>query len=261
LLEVRSLVRCVVSKLRFLNFIQQPVNTLGPWTFYRVVSRLKGADMKTDSELKKDVLTELAWDPVVPEAHVGVAVDTGVVTLYGHLDTYEQKVAAKRAAERVTGVRAIALELEVVPRADHERSDTGIAGAIDNALDWSTLVPRDQIHVAVEHGWVTLTGEVNWNYQRRVVERLIRPLKGVVGITDSMRLKPRALPDDLNNRIKEAFSRQAMREAKRIEVEVNGHTVTLRGQVHSWADRNAAEGVTWSAPGVTRVNNKLVVSA
>jgi osmotically-inducible protein OsmY len=215
--------------------------------------------MRTDSELKRDVLTELAWDPQVPEAHVGVAADGGVVTLYGHLDTYEQKVAAKRAAERVSGVRTVALELDVVPLRSHARSDPEIAHAIDNALAWSTLVPGDRIQPTVEKGWVTLNGELDWHYQRRVVERLVRPLKGVVGITDSMRLKPRTSPADLAGVIQAAFSRQAEREARHITVEVSGHAVTLRGRVHSWADRNAAEGVAWSAPGVTRVNNKLVV--
>jgi osmotically-inducible protein OsmY len=121
------------------------------------------------------------------------------------------------------------------------------------------LVAGEQVQPTVEKGWVTLNGELDWHYQRRVVERLVRPLKGVVGITDSMRLKPRNSPAALTALIQAAFSRQAEREAKHIDVEVSGHTVTLRGRVHSWADRNAAEGVAWSAPGVTRVNNKLVV--
>lgn len=217
--------------------------------------------MKTDSELKRDVLAELSWDPLVPESRVGVAVDNGVVTLTGHLDSYAEKVATKRATQRVGGVKAIALELEVIPVGTHQRSDTEIAAAIEHVLGWSTSVPQGRVRVVVEKGWVTLSGELDWNFQRRSVERLIRPLKGVIGITDDIRLKAMAVPSNLSSRITDALTRQATREAKRIEIEVDGSVVTLRGHVHSWAERTAAEGVTWSAPGVSRVNNQLVVDA
>jgi osmotically-inducible protein OsmY len=215
--------------------------------------------MKTDSEIKKDVLSELLWDPLVTETKVGVTVNEGVVTLTGHLDTYAEKVAAKRAAERVSGVKAIAVELDVIPVGSHQRSDTEIALAVEHALGWNTSVPQDRVKVAVEKGWVTLTGDLDWNFQRRAVERMVRPLKGVVGITDNIQLKTLPIPLKLQERIQEALTRQAMREARRIEVSVEGSEVTLRGQVHSWAERNAAEGATWSAPGVVRVNNQLTV--
>lgn len=217
--------------------------------------------MKTDSELKRDVLAELSWDPLVPESRVGVAVDSGVVTLTGHLDSYAEKVATMRATQRVGGVKAIALELEVIPVGTHQRSDTEIAAAIEHVLGWSTSAPQGRVRVVVEKGWVTLSGELDWNFQRRSVERLIRSLQGVVGITDDIRLKATAAPSNLSSRITDALTRQAMREAKRIEIEVDGSVVTLRGHVHSWAERAAAEGVTWSAPGVSRVNNQLVVDA
>ena len=217
--------------------------------------------MKTDTDLRTDVLTELSWDPLVPETRVGVTVAEGVVTLTGHLDTYAEKVAAKRAAERVGGVKAIAVEIDVVPIGAHRRSDTEIAAAIEHALSWNTAVPQDRIKVTVENGWVTLSGEVDWNFQRRSVERLIRPLKGVVGISDNIQLKPLAIPANLANRIQEALTRQAIREAKRIAVSVDGGVVTLRGHVHSWAERSAAEGATWSAPGVSKVNNQVTVEA
>lgn len=217
--------------------------------------------MKTDSELKRDVLAELSWDPLVPESRVGVAVDDGVVTLTGHLDSYAEKVATMRAAQRVGGVKAIALELEVIPVGAHQRSDTEIAAAIEHVLGWSTSAPQGRVRVVVEKGWVTLSGELDWNFQRRSVERLIRSLQGVIGITDDIRLKATAAPSNLSSRITDALTRQAMREAKRIEIEVDGSVVTLRGHVHSWAERAAAEGVTWSAPGVSRVNNQLVVDA
>lgn len=217
--------------------------------------------MKTDSEIKKDVLSELLWDPLVAETKVGVTVNEGVVTLTGHLDTYAEKVAAKRAAERVSGVKAIAVEIDVIPVGSHQRSDTEIALAVEHALGWNTSVPQDRVKLTVEKGWVTLAGDLDWNFQRRAVERMVRPLKGVVGITDNIQLKTLPIPLKLQERIQEALTRQAMREARRIEVSVEGSEVTLRGQVHSWAERNAAEGATWSAPGVVRVNNQLTVEA
>lgn len=217
--------------------------------------------MKTDSDLKHDILTELAWDPVVPEAKVGVAVSDGVVTLSGHLDTYAEKIATQRAVERVSGVQAIALEIDVVPQGVHKRSDTEIAMAAEQALGWNTSVPKDRVKVAVEKGWVTLSGELDWNFQRGAVERMIRPLKGVLGITDNITLKSLPIPANLSARIQDALTRQASREARRIEIAVDGSVVTLRGHVHSWAERNAAEGATWSAPGVSRVDNQLTVRA
>ena len=217
--------------------------------------------MKTDSELKNDVLSELQWDPLVPETKIGVTVNEGVVTLTGHVDTYAEKVAAKRAAERVSGVKALAIEIDVIPAGIHQRSDTEIALAAEHALSWSTSVPQDRVKVTVEKGWVTLKGDLDWNFQRRAVERMVRPLKGVVGVTDNIMLKTLPVPLKLRERIQDALTRQVMREARRIEVLVEGSEVTLRGHVHSWAERNAAEGASWSAPGVTRVNNQLQVEA
>ncbi len=217
--------------------------------------------MKTDAELKKDVLAELLWDPLVSDTKVGVTVKDGVVTLTGHLDTYAEKVAAKRAAERVSGVKAIAVEIEVIPVGSHQRSDTEIALAVEHALSWNTSVPQDRVKVAVEKGWVTLMGDLDWNFQRRAVERMVRPLKGVVGITDNIQLKTLPLPIKLRERIHDALTRQAIREARRIDVLVEGAEVTLRGQVHSWAEKNAVEGAAWSAPGVVSVNNQLTVEA
>ena len=217
--------------------------------------------MKTDSDLKKDVLTELSWDPLVPEARVGVAVNDGVVTLTGHLDTYAEKVAARRAVERVSGVKAIAVEVDVVPMGIHQRSDTEIATAVEHALGWNTSVPPDRLKVTVEKGWVTLSGELDWNFQRHAVERMVRPLKGVVGITDNIRLKALPISVNLASRIQDALTRQAVRKARRIEISMDGSVVTLHGRVHSWAERSAAEGATWSAPGVSRVNNQLTIEA
>jgi osmotically-inducible protein OsmY len=223
--------------------------------------RSSGEIMKTDSEVKKEVLEELLWDPLVPEARVGVTVTEGVVTLIGHLDTYAEKVAVKRAVERVSGVKAIAVELDVIPLGLHRHSDTEIAAAAEHALSWNTSVPHNHVQVTVEKGWVTLSGELDWNFQRHAVERMIRPLKGVVGVIDNIRLKALPLTVNLSSRIQDALTRQATREAKKIEILINGSEVTLRGHVHSWAEKNAAEGTTWSAPGVSCVHNELTVDA
>lgn len=182
-----------------------------------------------------------------------------MVTLTGHLDTYAEKVAARRAAERVHGVRAVAVEIDVIPQDHHLRSDTEIALAVEQALGWSTSVPQDRVKVTVERGWVTLSGDLDWNFQRRAVERMVRQLKGVVGITDNIQLKTMPIPTQLKDRIQDALTRQAMREARRIEVSVDGSVVTLNGHVHSWAERIAAEGASWSAPGVSRVVNQLTI--
>jgi len=217
--------------------------------------------MKTDAELKRDVEDELSWEPEVPDERVGVAVTDGVVTLTGHMDTYIQKNAAQQAAQRVAGVKALAVEIEVIPLVIHQRSDTEIATAIEHALAWNTAVPQDCVQVTVEKGWVTLRGELEHNFQRLAAEKMIRPLKGVVGITDLIRLKDAAAPADLSARIQSALMRHAMREGKRIDISIDGGSVTLRGHVHSWAERNAVEGTTWSAPGVSYVNNQLTVEA
>ena len=217
--------------------------------------------MKTDLDIKNDVLTELSWDPLVPEARIGVAVHEGVVTLTGHLDSYAEKVATKRAAERVAGVKVLAVELDVIPTGVHQRSDTEIALAVEHALSWSTSVPKGRVKATVEKGWVTLSGELDWNFQRRAVERIVRPLKGVVGVSDNVRLKTLPVSSNLSSRIQEALMRQAVREAKRIEISMDGSVVTLRGHVHSWAERSAAEGAAWSAPGVSRVNNEMTVES
>ena len=213
--------------------------------------------MKTDSDLKRDVQAELSWDPAVKSTQIGVAVKDGVVTLTGHLETYAEKHAAERALRRVGGVRAIALELDVRLSPEHQRSDTDIANAAEQALKWNTLVPVDQVRVTVDQGWITLQGEVEWDYQRRSVERALRPLTGVVGISDEITIRPKVAQANLQARIAEALKRQVEREVKHLDIKVDGSTVTLRGTVHSWRERDAAQGVAWAAPGVRAVINEL----
>ncbi len=213
--------------------------------------------MKTDADLKRDVMAELDWDPAVKSTAIGVAVKDGVVTLTGHLETFAEKHAAARAVKRVSDVKAMALELDVKLAPNHKRSDTDIATSIEHALRWNTVVPADAIRVTVDHGWITLQGEVEWDYQRRNVEKAIRPLMGVVGISNEVTLRTRAKAADVSRRIEDALTRQAIREAKRIQVTVDGTTVKLSGNVHSWHEREAAQGVAWSAPGVRTVINEL----
>jgi osmotically-inducible protein OsmY len=216
--------------------------------------------MKSDADLKRDVTAELAWDPAVKATAIGVAVRNGVVTLTGHLETFAEKHAAARAVRRVADVKAIALELDVKLAADHERSDTDIAAAAENALKWNTLVPADAINLTVDHGWVTLRGEVEWDFQRRSAEKAVRPLMGVVGLANDITLRARPQAANLSRKIEEALTRQAIREAQRIKVSVDGTTVKLAGTVHSWQERDAAQGVAWAAPGVRAVVNELVVA-
>jgi osmotically-inducible protein OsmY len=210
-------------------------------------------------QLKRDVEAELAWDPAVRATAIGVAVRDGVVTLTGHIETYAEKYAAEKALRRVTGVKAIALELDVRLSPEHHRSDTDIATAAEHALRWNTSVPADKVRITVDKGWVTLQGEVEWDFQRRSVERLIRPLMGVVGISNEMALRQRVTPDDLHKRIAEALKRQVEREVDRMDIQVDGSTVTLRGRVNSWYERDAATGTAWSAPGVRAVINDLSI--
>jgi osmotically-inducible protein OsmY len=184
-----------------------------------------------------------------------------VVTLTGHPASQAEKYTIEHAAQRVTGVRAIAVELEVkLPQGD-ERTDGDIALAAERALEWSALLPRQKTRVMVENGCVTLTGEVEWQYQRLAAEAAVGNLLGVTAVANQVVVNPRVTAGDLAAKIERALARQAQREARHIEISVNGTDVTLRGQVHSWAERRAAQGVAWSAPGVGSVTNDLKVVA
>ncbi|MES2229150.1 MAG: BON domain-containing protein [Pseudomonadota bacterium] len=215
--------------------------------------------MKTDQQLKKDVIAELEWDPAINAAHVGVAVKDGVVTLTGHLDTYAEKYAIERAVLRVRSVRGIAVELDVKLDPNHRRSDSEIAAAAESALKWHSLIPSDRIRVQVEKGWVTLLGEVNWDYQRREAEKAVRTLTGVVGVSNAITLKTAAAPADVAKRIRDAMVRHAENESRQLEVSVEGDTVILRGTVDSWTERATASSAAWSAPGVAKVVNELKI--
>ncbi len=215
--------------------------------------------MKTDAQIKKDIQEELDWDPAVRATDIGVIVKEGVVTLTGHLGSFAEKQAAEQAVQRVGGVKAVAIEMDVHLHTDDARSDTDIAAAADHALQWNTSVPRGKVRLQVEGGWVTLSGGVDWDYQRRAAEHAVQNLVGVVGVTNRIAIEPHVSPVDIQKGIEGALTRHAEREARHLQVLVDGSRVTLKGRVHSWAESQAAQGAAWSAPGVTRVDNQLVL--
>ncbi len=217
---------------------------------------------RTDEQIRDDVLDELEWDPAIPEAsQIGVAVDNGVVTLSGVVASYPVRRAAEEAARRVDGVRAIANDVEVRIPATGVRSDTDIAAAAVNALEWDSQVPSERIKVVVRDGWVALDGTVDWHYQKEAAERAVRNLQGVIGVTNQIKVvAPRISPGEVKARIERAFERSAQLEAQRIGVEVHDGRLVLTGRVRSMAERDQAEAAAWSTKGVSEVENRIVVS-
>ncbi len=212
-------------------------------------------------QLRDDVQAELNWTPEVKTSDVGVIAKDGVVTLTGHLASHAEKYAIERAAQRVQGVKALAVELTVKLPFDNQRTDADIAMAAERALKWNVLVPDDKIRPMVEKGWLTLNGEVECYYQRSAAESAVRDLMGVTGVSNMVKVKPKVSPADVEKKIHEALSRQADREANRLAITVDGSQVTLRGTVHSWAERDAVQGAAWASPGVSTVVNDLLVEA
>jgi osmotically-inducible protein OsmY len=215
--------------------------------------------MKTDSQLHKDIVDEMRWDPRVKEAEIAVSAKDGVVTLTGVVDTYAQKYAAERVVERVSGVRAIADDLQVKIQHSLLRSDTDIAHAAVNALRWDTEVPDEKIAVKVENGWVTLKGETEWNFQKSAAERDVRYLAGVKGVSNLIVVKPKVSAYEVKSKIEAALKRNAELDAKHITVEALGGKVTLTGSVRSWTERSDAERAAWAAPGVVEVDDRLAI--
>ena len=216
--------------------------------------------MKTDSQLQKDILDELTWEPRIREAEVGVAVKDGVVTLLGYVDSFAQKLECERAAQRVGGVRVVADDLKVKLPGGFERNDTDLAHQVSNALAWDIEVPRDRIKARVENGWVWLEGEVDWQYERLAAERAVHFLTGVRGVTNSLRIKTTTSTYDVSKRIKAALHRRAESDANGIQVQANDGRVTLKGSVRTAAERMDAELAAWAAPGVRSVEDRIVVT-
>jgi osmotically-inducible protein OsmY len=216
--------------------------------------------VRTDEQIQQDVLDELKWDSRVQVNEIGVAVKDGIVTLTGWVDSYMKKLAAEAAAHRVHGVKAVANDIEVRLPGSAERTDADLAKAVLDALRWDAAVPTDKIDVTVSHGWVTLKGEVEFGFEKRDAERAVQRLSGVKGVTNLITVRPHPLPTDLKQNIEKALIRNAETDAQHITVEVEGSKVILRGTVRSYAEKKAAEDTAWSAPGVTEVENRIVVS-
>ncbi|HEY4257606.1 MAG TPA: BON domain-containing protein [Candidatus Udaeobacter sp.] len=217
-------------------------------------------ETRSDQEIQQDVLDEFRWEARLKPNEIGVIVKDGIVTLTGWVDSYGKKWAAEEAALRVRGVKAVANDVEVRLPGSSERTDDEIAAAVVRALQWDTFVPADKIKVTVSKGWVTLEGEVEWQFEKQDAERDVRNLWGVKGVTNLITVKPRIKASDVREKIEQALIRSAKTDADRITVEVDGSTVTLRGTVHSYAEKEEAERAAWQAPGVSSVKNQIKVS-
>jgi len=215
---------------------------------------------KTDLQLQRHVQDELQWEPSIDAAEIGVMVNEGIVTLTGYVDNYYQKRAAERAVRRVSGVRGVAEEIEVrFPSAFRKRTDTEIAEAVVNALRSHIALPPDRIKVKVESGWVTLDGQLDWHYQKRLTEDAVEGLAGVRGVTNNTTIKPTMTATQVKSKIENSFKRQAMLDARDVQVEVQGSKVILRGSVPTWRERSESEQAAWAAPGVSEVRNEIAI--
>ena len=213
-----------------------------------------------DAEIRRKVLAELDWDPSIDASSVGVAVKDGVVTLTGSIPSYWQEKEVERVVKRVVGVRAVAEELTIKLPGTAERSDADIAQSVLSGLRFNVAVPTNRVQVTVESGWVTLEGEVEWQYQKAAAESAIKYLMGVKGVTNNIEIKPRVSSADVKAKIEDAFARLAQLDANEVTVEARDGKVILRGNVHSWDERDQAEQAAWAAPGVTMVENHVLVS-
>jgi osmotically-inducible protein OsmY len=216
--------------------------------------------MRADEDIKRDVEAELRWDKDIDSTDIAVAVKDGVVTLTGFVRSYTQKYEAERAAKRVAGVLAVANDLEVRLPVIHQKPDPEIAREVVEEIKSELPYSHSMIKAIVNNGWVTLEGDVEWNYQKERAEAAARRVRGVKGITNFIMIKPRVEPEDVKQKIEEAFKRNAEVDANNIEVEAHGSEVILKGTVRSWAERQEAERVAWLAPGVRKVENRITIS-
>ena len=216
--------------------------------------------MKSDSQLQQDVSAELKWEPSVQSAHIGVKVKDGVVTLVGQVNSYVEKWNAERAAQRVAGNKAMTTELKVHLEGLSKRTDADVAEAVENVLEWTSSLPAGAVKVMVEGGWVTLSGNVDWQYQRQTANDSVRYLMGVTGISDQIIIKPSVTATVVKSDIEAALKRTSIADAKQISVAVHGSDVTLSGTIHSWSERDTATTSAWGTPGVRNVVDMMTLA-
>jgi osmotically-inducible protein OsmY len=216
--------------------------------------------MKSDAQIQKDVMDQLKWEPFLKASEIGVSVRNGVVTLSGQVDSYYKKRSAEEAAKKVSGVKAIAEDIQIGVTPFYAKSDTEIAEAILNALKWHTAVQNERIKIKVDSGNVTLEGEVDWDFQRSSARKEIESLAGVKSITNLITVKPRVTASDVQSKIESAFQRAASINSRKIKVDVIGGKVILSGSVTSLAEKEEAETSVWNADGVTQVENNLEIT-
>jgi len=217
--------------------------------------------MRLDSDIKRDVEDELRWDPDIDATDIAVAVHNGVVALSGFVRSYAQKTQAERDAKRVAGVVAVANDIEVRLPVLDQRPDPDIARDAVNALKSELPFSSENIKLIAKDGYLTLEGAVEWNYARERAENAVKRVRGVKGVTNAIQVKPKVQPYEIRRKIEDALRRSAEIDASRITVEASGSEVILRGTVRSWAERQEAERGAWAAPGVTKVDNRIVISA
>jgi osmotically-inducible protein OsmY len=216
--------------------------------------------MLNNLELQKKVLEAMDWEPSLDATRIGIAASGGVVTLTGQVPSYADRLAAERVVKRIVGVKGLANDLDVRLPGDARRTDTDLATAAVKALEWDVQVPHQLVKPRVADGWITLEGQVEWQFQREAAERAVRHLLGVRGVSNQIILTAKVTPTDLKNRIEAALKRNAELEARKIRVETKGGTVVLDGFVHSWSERDEAERAVWAAPGVMAVEDHLAVT-
>ncbi len=216
--------------------------------------------MKTDVQIREDVLDELMWEPMLRPSEIGVAVKDGIVTLSGYVNDYSKKLAAEKAVKRVKGVKAVAEDIQVRLPFEMQKDDEQIAGEVVNALKWNTNIPDEKISVKVDNGWVTLEGELEWQYQRDAALNAVRDLVGINGVINLLKLKPVLSASIVKSNIRKALERNADLEADKITIDASDSTVTINGKVHSWSEKSEAERAIWATPGVAKVINHLEIN-